>query len=173
MKKSRAHFPNIPAIAYEGPKSDNALAFRHYNPDEIIDGKSLAEHLRFSIAYWHSFRGTGSDPFGPGTIVRPWESGKDPVSVAKVEWMPLSNSSKRSARPSTVFHDRDIAPEGRTLAESNRHLDAIVAHAYDLQQATGIKLLWGTCEFVLAIHGTWRAPRPIRMLTFSPTQRPK
>jgi hypothetical protein len=62
MKTSRAHFPNIPAIAYEGPKSDNALAFRHYNPDEIIDGKSLADHLRFSIAYWHAFRGTGSDP---------------------------------------------------------------------------------------------------------------
>ena len=73
MKKPRAHFPDIPAIAWEGPKTDNPLAFRHYNPDEVIDGKSVSDHLRFSIAYWHAFRGTGSDPFGPGTIERPWE----------------------------------------------------------------------------------------------------
>ena len=84
MKKSRAHFPAIPAIKYEGPKTDHALAFRHYDPDEVIDGQSMADHLRFSIAYWHAFRGPGSDPFGPGTIVRAWESGRDPVSVAKV-----------------------------------------------------------------------------------------
>src|SRR5687767_3088580 len=83
MKKSRAHFASIPTIAYDGPQSDNALAFHHYNPEETVDGKSMAEHMRFSIAYWHAFRGTGSDPFGPGTIVRPWERGKDPVSVAR------------------------------------------------------------------------------------------
>ena len=84
MKKSPAHFPTIKPIAYEGPGSANALAFRHYNPAEIVDGKTMEQHLRFSVAYWHAFRGTGSDPFGPGTIVRPWEKGKDPVSVAKV-----------------------------------------------------------------------------------------
>jgi hypothetical protein len=83
-RTSRAYWTGIPTIAYEGPGSANALAFRHFNPDEVIDGKPFSEHMRFSIAYWHSFRGTGSDPFGPGTIVRPWESGKDPVSVAKV-----------------------------------------------------------------------------------------
>jgi len=83
MKKARAHFPTIPTIAYEGPKSTNPLAFRHYQPDELIDGRTMSAHLRFSIAYWHSFRGTGADPFGPGTICRPWETGADPISVAK------------------------------------------------------------------------------------------
>jgi xylose isomerase len=67
MKKSRVHFPTVAAIAYEGPTTDNALAFRHYDPTEVIDGRTMADHLRFSIAYWHAFRGTGADPFGPGT----------------------------------------------------------------------------------------------------------
>ena len=84
MKSSRSHFPRIQPIAYEGTRSANPLAFRHYNPDEVIDGRTMSEHLRFSIAYWHAFRGTGSDPFGPGTINRPWEKGSDPVSIAKV-----------------------------------------------------------------------------------------
>src|SRR5690606_30486158 len=73
----KAHFPKIGTIAYEGPGSTNPLAFRHYNPSEVIDGRTLKEHLRFSIAYWHAFRGAGSDPFGPGTIRRPWEGPKD------------------------------------------------------------------------------------------------
>ncbi len=146
MKKSRAHFPTVPAIAYEGPRSANALAFRHYNPDEVVDGRTMAQHMRFSIAYWHAFRGTGSDPFGPGTIVRPWESGKDPVSVAKVRMDAAFEFFQKIRAPFYCFHDRDIAPEGRTLAESNRNLDALVAHAYDLQQATGVKLLWGTAN---------------------------
>ena len=146
MKKPRAHFADIPTIAYEGPKTENALAFRHYNPDEVIDGKSMADHLRFSIAYWHAFRGTGSDPFGPGTIIRPWENGKDSVSVAKTRMDAAFEFFQKIRAPFYCFHDRDIAPEGRTLAESNKFLDAIVAHAYDLQQATGIKLLWGTAN---------------------------
>ena len=80
---SQEFFPKITTIQYEGPKTKNRLAFRHYNPDEVIDGRTMSAHLRFSIAYWHSFRGTGSDPFGPGTIVRPWDKGTDAVSVAK------------------------------------------------------------------------------------------
>jgi xylose isomerase len=146
MKKSRAHFPGIPTIAYEGPQTGNALAFRHYNPDEIIEGQSMAAHLRFSIAYWHAFRGTGSDPFGPGTIVRPWETGKDPVSVAKVRMDAAFEFFQKIRAPFWCFHDRDIAPEGRTLAESNKNLDAIVKHAAALQKATGVKLLWGTAN---------------------------
>lgn len=146
MKKSRAHFPDIPTIAYEGPQTGNALAFRHYNPDEIIEGQSMAAHLRFSIAYWHSFRGTGSDPFGPGTISRPWETGKDPVSVAKVRMDAAFEFFQKIRAPFWCFHDRDIAPEGRTLAESNKNLDAIVKHAAALQKSTGVKLLWGTAN---------------------------
>ncbi|MEI8088575.1 MAG: xylose isomerase [Opitutaceae bacterium] len=146
MKKSPSHFPTIKPIAYEGPGSANALAFRHYNPAEILDGKTMAQHLRFSIAYWHAFRGTGSDPFGPGTIVRPWEKGKDPVSVAKVRMDAAFEFFQKIRAPFYCFHDRDIAPEGATLAQSNKNLDAIVAHAKSLQKATGVKLLWGTAN---------------------------
>ena len=146
MKKSASHFPTIKPIAYEGPGSANALAFRHYNPAEIVDGKTMAQHLRFSIAYWHAFRGTGSDPFGPGTIVRPWEKGKDPVSVAKVRMDAAFEFFQKIRAPFYCFHDRDIAPEGATLAQSNKNLDAVVAHAKSLQKATGVKLLWGTAN---------------------------
>jgi xylose isomerase len=144
--KSKSHFPAIAQIAYEGPRSENALSFKHYNPDEVIDGKTMSEHLRFGIAYWHAFRGNGADPFGPGTIVRPWESGKDPVSVAKVRMDAAFEFFQKIRAPFWCFHDRDIAPEGKTLAESNKYLDAIVAHAKDLQKATGVKLLWGTAN---------------------------
>ena len=146
MPKPTAHFPHIKQIAYEGPGSANALAFRHYNPDEVIDGKTLSQHLRFSIAYWHAFRGTGSDPFGPGTIVRPWEKGKDAVSIAKVRMDAAFEFFQKIRAPFYCFHDRDIAPEGATLAQSNKNLDAIVAHAKSLQKATGVKLLWGTAN---------------------------
>ncbi|MEO6874638.1 MAG: xylose isomerase [Opitutaceae bacterium] len=146
MKKARAHFPKIKTIAYEGPKSTNPLAFHHYNPEEVIDGKTMSAHLRFSIAYWHSFRGVGSDPFGPGTIVRPWEKGTDAVSIAKVRLEAAFEFFQKIRAPFYCFHDRDIAPEGRSLAESNRNLDRVVAHAKELQKATGVKLLWGTAN---------------------------
>ena len=145
-KSSTVHFPRLGPIAYEGPGSTNPLAFHHYNPDETIDGKTLSEHLRFSIAYWHSFRGAGSDPFGPGTIQRPWERGKDPVSIAKVRMDAAFEFFQKIRAPFWCFHDRDIAPEGRTLAESNRNLAKLVTHAKGLQKATGVKLLWGTAN---------------------------
>ncbi|MSU23564.1 MAG: xylose isomerase [Opitutus sp.] len=146
MKKSRPHFPRIKPIAYAGPSATTALAFRHYNPDELVDGKKMSAHLRFSIAYWHSFRGTGADPFGPGTIQRPWEKGTDPVSIALTRLDAAFEFCQKIRAPFWAFHDRDIAPEGRSLAESNRNLDRIVAHAKDLQRATGVKLLWGTAN---------------------------
>jgi xylose isomerase len=146
MKKSPAYFSRIPQIAYEGPGSANALAFRHYNPDEVIDGQTMAAHLRFSVAYWHAFRGTGADPFGPGTIVRPWEKGGSPVVIAKRRMEAAFEFFQKIRSPYWCFHDRDIAPEGRSLAESNKNLDAVVAHAKALQKATGVKLLWGTAN---------------------------
>ena len=146
LKKTMAHFPKIRRIPFEGPASKNPLAFRHYQPSEVIDGRTLKEHLRFSIAYWHAFRGTGGDPFGPGTIVRPWEKGRDAISVAKTRMDAAFEFFTKIESPFWCFHDRDIAPEGRTLAESNRHLDKLVAHARDLQKATGVKLLWGTAN---------------------------
>jgi xylose isomerase len=146
MKKSKTHFPTVGSIAFEGPGSTNPLAFRHYNPSELFDGKSLQDHMRFSVAYWHAFRGTGSDPFGPGTIVRPWEKGRDAVSVAKVRMDAAFEFFQKLGAPFWCFHDRDIAPEGATLAESNKHLDALIAHAKALQKASGVKLLWGTAN---------------------------
>jgi xylose isomerase len=146
MKKTRAHFPRIKRIAYEGPRSANPLAFHHYNPDELVDGMPLSAHLRFSIAYWHSFRGVGADPFGPGTILRSWETGRDPVSIAKTRMDAAFEFFQKIRAPFYCFHDRDIAPEGRSLAESNRNLDRVVAHAKALQKATGVKLLWGTAN---------------------------
>lgn len=145
MKRS-SHFPAIAPIRYEGAASGNALAFKHYNPTELVDGKSMKDHMRFGIAYWHSFRGTGSDPFGPGTIVRPWEKGKDPVSVAKVRMDAAFEFFQKIEAPFWCFHDRDIAPEGATLAQSNKNLEGLVAHAKQLQKATGVKLLWGTAN---------------------------
>ena len=146
MKKAVSHFPRIGPIAYEGPGSSHPLALHHYNPDEIVDGRTLSSHLRFSIAYWHSFRGVGSDPFGPGTIVRPWEKGRDPVSIALTRLDAGFEFFQKIRAPFWCFHDRDIAPEGRTLAQSNRNLDRVVAHAKALQKATGVKLLWGTAN---------------------------
>jgi xylose isomerase len=143
---AKTHFPRIKSISYEGPRSTNPLAFKHYNPAEVIDGKTLKEHLRFSIAYWHSFRGVGADPFGPGTIVRPWEKGNDPVSIAKTRMDAAFEFFTKIQAPFYAFHDRDIAPEGRTLAESNRKLDKLVAHAKELQKSTGVRLLWGTAN---------------------------
>ncbi len=146
MKKASSHFPRIRPIAYEGPATRNALAFRHYNPDEVVDGRTMAEHLRFSVAYWHAFRGTGADPFGPGTILRPWESGRSALSVAKTRMDAAFEFFQKIRVPFYCFHDRDIAPEGKTLAASNRNLEQLVAHAKALQQATGVKLLWGTAN---------------------------
>ncbi len=146
MKKTRAHFPKIKSIAFEGTGSRNPLAFRHYNPAEVVDGKTMRDHLRFSVAYWHAFRGTGADPFGPGTIIRSWESGRDPVSIARTRMDAAFEFFQKLGNPFWCFHDRDIAPEGRTLAETNRRLDQLVAHARQLQRATGVKLLWGTAN---------------------------
>jgi xylose isomerase len=135
MNSLRSHFSSLPAIAYGDPRSKNPLAFRHYHPDEKIGGKTMAAHLRFSIAYWHSFRGTGADPFGPGTINRPWENGRDPIAIAKTRMDAAFEFFQKIRAPFWCFHDRDIAPEGATLTESNRNLDQVVAHAKALRNA--------------------------------------
>ena len=147
MKKATlsGHFA-VPPIRYEGPRSQNALAFKHYNPAEKVGGRTMKERMRFSIAYWHSFRGVGADPFGPGTIQRPWEAGSDPIDVAKRRLDAAFEFFGKIQAPFWCFHDRDIAPEGSSLADSNRNLDRIVAHAKTLQRASGVKLLWGTAN---------------------------
>jgi len=145
-KNTHPQYFNVPHIRFEGPRSTNALAFRHYDPAESIDGLTLKEHMRFSIAYWHSFRGTGTDPFGVGTIRRPWEAGTDAISVAKRRMDAAFEFFTKIEAPFWCFHDRDVAPEGATLAETNRNLDKLVAHAKALQEGTGVRLLWGTAN---------------------------
>ena len=142
-----AFFPDVPKIKYEGPDSKNPLAFRHYNPDEVVEGKSMKDHLRFAVCYWHTFRGTGGDPFGPGCAVRPWEDGTDSRRDGRQARATSRSSSWRSsACPFYCFHDRDVAPEGKNLAETNKNLDAVVKVLKEEQQRTGIKLLWGTAN---------------------------
>lgn len=156
-----SHFPDIPKIAYEGPKSKNPLAFKHYNPDELVEGKSMHDHLRFSVVYWHTFRGTGADPFGAGTMLRPWDDGTASVANAEKRARVAFEFFEKLGAPYYAFHDRDVAPEGATLAESNRNLDAAAKVLKEEQQRTGIKLLWGTaCLFANPrfVHGAATSP---------------
>jgi xylose isomerase len=139
-------FPNVSKIQYEGPDSTNPLAFRCYRESELVEGKSMKDHLRFSVAYWHTFRGTGTDPFGPGTMLRPWESQADTVENAIHRARVAFEFIEKLGAPFYCFHDRDIAPEGATLAESNRNLDTVVKVLKEEQQRTGVKLLWGTAN---------------------------
>ncbi len=141
-----AAFPEIERIPYEGPESKNPLAFRWYHADEVVEGKTMKEHMRFSVVYWHTFRGVGSDPFGPGTMVRPWEDGSDSVENAKHRARVAFEFMEKLGAPYYAFHDRDVAPEGASLAESNRNLDAVVEVLAEEQKRTGIQLLWGTAN---------------------------
>ena len=139
-------FPDVKTIEYEGADSKNPLAFKHYNADEVIEGKSMKDHLRFGIAYWHTMRGTGNDPFGPGTAVRPWEAANDDVANAQNRARVFIEFMEKLGAPFYCFHDRDIAPEGATLQESHDNLDAVVGVLKEEQERTGIKLLWGTAN---------------------------
>jgi xylose isomerase len=139
-------FPEISRIPFEGPQSKNPLAFRYYNAEEKVEGRTMRDHLRFSVVYWHTFRGTGGDPFGPGCAVRPWEDGTDSVENAQNRARVSFEFIEKLGAPFYAFHDRDIAPEGATLAESNKNLDAVVKVLKEEQQRTGIKLLWGTAN---------------------------
>ena len=141
-----AAFPEVSKIKYEGPDSKNPLAFRWYNEDEVIEGKTMKEHMRFSVVYWHTFRGNGSDPFGPGTMVRPWEDGTDSVENACNRARVAFEFIEKLGAPYYAFHDRDVAPEGESLAESNKNFDAVVKVLKEEQERTGIKLLWGTAN---------------------------
>ncbi len=139
-------FPDVPVIQYEGPESDNPLAFRWYNPEEIIEGKSMRDHMRFSIVYWHTFRGTGADPFGPGTADRPWDDGSESVENAQNRARAAFELFEKLQAPYYAFHDRDVAPEGSTLAESHKNFDAVADVLEEEQNRSGVKLLWGTAN---------------------------
>ena len=161
MKKSKQFFPGIPRIQYEGPQSKNPLAFKHYNPEEMIDGKSMKDHLRFSVTYWHTIRGQLADMFGSGTAVRPWEDGTNSMEMAETRVRVAFEFLEKLGAPFYAFHDRDVAPEGKNLRESNANLEKIAKLLKAEQKRTGVKLLWGTaCLFVHPrfMHGASTSP---------------
>lgn len=138
-------FAGVQRIAYEGPDSTNPLAFKHYNPAEVIAGKTMEDHLRFSVSYWHTFTFQGVDPFGNPTMQRPW-NGLQGMELAKARLEAAFELFEVLNVPFFCFHDRDIAPEGTTLSESNSYLDEIVSQMKDYMKTGRAKLLWNTAN---------------------------
>ncbi|MGB1129739.1 MAG: xylose isomerase [Haloferula sp.] len=135
-------------IQYEGPTSKNPLAFKHYNPEELVDGKTMKEHLRFAAPYWHVMRNELGDPFGGGTALMPWDDGSDSTENAVKRVDVFFEFLEKIGIDYYCWHDRDIAPELGDLAASNAALDTVVARLKEKQAETGVKLLWGTaCLF--------------------------
>ncbi|MBL7846347.1 MAG: xylose isomerase [Cyclobacteriaceae bacterium] len=146
MKTDNRYFKGIPVIQYEGKDSKNPLAFRHYNARQKVGRKTMEEHLRFAVAYWHSFGGTGSDPFGMPTRSLPWSTAKDPVQRGYDKMDAAFEFIAKMGIPFYCFHDYDLVEEGDTLKQSEERLQKLVEYARKKQKETGIKLLWGTAN---------------------------
>jgi xylose isomerase len=140
------YFPGISKINYEGPDSDNPLAFTWYEENKVVAGKTMKEHFRFAIAYWHSFCNENSDPFGVGTRIFPWDKTDNALENAKYRLDAAFEFFTKLGTPFWCFHDRDLAPEGGSVSESEKNLQVLVDLARQYQTATGIKLLWGTAN---------------------------
>ncbi len=153
-------FPNIPKIQYEGPQSDNPLAFKFYNPDEVIAGRKMKDHLRFSMAWWHTLCANGTDMFGVGTVDKSFGT-SDPMDLAKAKVEAGFEIMDKTGIEFFAFHDRDIAPEGDNLAETNKNLDVIVDLIEARMKETGKKLLWDTANMFgnpRYMHGAGTSP---------------
>lgn len=154
-------FNGIKKIKFEGSKSKNPLAFKYYNPDEIVLGKKMKDHLKFSMAYWHTFTYLGVDPFGKETMERPWDQGKDGLDKSKERIKAAFEFMEKLGLEYFCFHDRDIAPEGKNIEETNKNLDIIVDLIESEMKRTGIKLLWGTANLFSHhryMHGAGTSP---------------
>lgn len=143
---AKEYFPGIGRIPFEGKDSDNPFAFKVYDENRKIGGKTMREHLRFAVCYWHSFCGVGSDPFGPGTRVHGWDTPASAMAKAEARVDASFEFFSKLGVPYYCFHDFDLAPEGATVAESENNLRHMVAMAKERQQTTGVKLLWGTAN---------------------------
>lgn len=139
-----AYFEGVGKVLYEGADSKNPLSFKYYNPDEVVMGKTMKEQLRFAMSYWHTFTYMGNDPFGVGTMARPWDNEEDGMKKAKERVRAAFEFMEKMSIPFFCFHDRDIVPEGKNLEETNRMLDEIVVVIKEEMARTGIKCLWGT-----------------------------
>ena len=141
---NKEYYKGIDAICYEGKESDNPLAFKYYDPERVVAGKKMREHFKFAIAYWHTFCGQGSDPFGPGTQNFPWDQSTDPVQAAKDKADAAFEFITKMGFDYFCFHDYDLIAEGTTLLDSEKRLSTIVDYLKSKQQDSGVKLLWGT-----------------------------
>ena len=139
-------FPGIDKIKYEGKGSDNPMAFKYYDENQVVAGKKMKDHFRFAIAYWHTFCGTGNDPFGPGTKKFAWDSASDAVQRAKDKMDAAFEFITKIGAPYYCFHDIDLIDEGGSIAEYEKRMQTIVDYAKQKQKETGIKLLWGTAN---------------------------
>jgi xylose isomerase len=142
----KEYFKAIDPIKFEGKESDNPLAFKYYNPSQIVAGKTMREHFKFAIAYWHTFCGQGSDPFGPGTQNFAWDQSSDPIQAAKDKADAAFEFIGKMGFDYFCFHDYDLIQEAPTFAESERRLATIVDYIKQKKEETGIKLLWGTAN---------------------------
>ena len=141
---NKEYFKGINAINYEGKDSDNPLAFKYYDPKKLVGGKTMEEHFKFAIAYWHTFCGQGSDPFGPGTQNFPWDKSSDPLQAAKDKADAAFEFITKMGFNYFCFHDYDLITEAPTLIESEKRLSNIVDYIKKKQQESGVRLLWGT-----------------------------
>ncbi len=174
----KAYFPSVTApITFEGRESDNPLAFKFYDENRVVAGKTLRDHLRFAVAYWHSFVNTGADPFGPGVKHFPWDDNTDPLTAAHHKMDAAFEFITKMGIPFYCFHDVDVAPEGKSNSEFEENLRTIVGYAKQKQQASGVQLLWGTAnlfsharymngastnpDFHVLAHGGWQVKNAI------------
>ena len=146
IKGDKEYFPGIGEIKFEGTESDNPLAFKWYDENKIVAGKKLKDHLKFAVAYWHSFCNTGGDPFGPGTKRFPWNVSSDAVQAAKDKMDAAFEFITKLGVPYYCFHDIDLVDEGNTSAEYEKRIGTMVEYARQKQAASGVKLLWGTAN---------------------------
>ena len=142
---NKVYFPGIDQIKYEGPASKNPMSFRWYDANKVVGGKTMKEYLRFAVAYWHTFCGDGGDPFGPGTHVYPWVGAADKMDAAKEKMDAAFEFISKIGIPFYCFHDTDVVGDG-SVFEIEKRLDQMIGHAKERQDATGIKLLWGTAN---------------------------
>jgi xylose isomerase len=143
---SKEFFPGIGKVKYEGPKSDNPFAYKWYDENHKIAGKSMKEYFKFAVCYWHTFCNTGSDPFGPGTKHFPWDASSDPMQRAKDKMDAAVEFITKLGVPYYCFHDIDLVDEGPSLKEYEKRVQGIVDYAKQKQKDTGVKLLWGTAN---------------------------
>ena len=142
----KEYFPGVQKINFEGKDSDNPLSFKYYDPEKLVNGKPMKEHLRFATAYWHTFCGTGGDPFGPGTKIYPWDIENNPIRSAHQRLDAAFEFFTKLGTEFFCFHDRDMSPEGENVKETNKLLQDFSELAKYKQEESGVKLLWGTAN---------------------------